>query len=224
MVARSESGKTTSICNLIPKLIGKDGITKCFLFVSTAGWDPAYEYLKNWFEDNAVPYEVFEEIVSEEENPETGRVTKVNNLSDIITDLLKEGRPDEEKSGDKKCPRYLFLLDDLSTELKNRAVSKLFKQGRHLEARIICSSQDVIDIGRLVQQLQYICIWSGQSEERLKYIHTHMGGFGMSLELFIALYKSITSEPFQFMFASRRGEIRRNFCDKIDLSKYKALN
>ncbi|MHB1097791.1 MAG: hypothetical protein ACYC3F_16655 [Gemmatimonadaceae bacterium] len=221
--AKTNSGKTTAIVNLIPKIIGPE--TKCFLFVSTAGWDPAYAYLKDWFDEKEIDYEVFEDIVSEEEDEETGRKYKVNNLADILKDMSKAGRPapnpDEEPQPGKKCPRYLFLLDDMSDQLKNTAVKKLFKQGRQYEAITLCSSQDVIDIGRLVNQLRYICIWGGQPAERLEYIHKHMG-VRIPFSVFMQLYEQITAEPYQFMFMSRTGEVRRNFDEQINVPEFAA--
>jgi len=217
--AKTESGKSTVIANLIPKIIGQE--TKCFLFVGTQSWDPVYEYIMQYFDENEIQYEIFDGVVTEEEDEETGQNVRVNNLESIIKELNKAGKGEPLKMGGKRYPRNLFLLDDVSSELKSKSVAKLFKQGRHFEAPIFVSSQDIIDIGKLVNQVQQILIWGGQSKERLEYIHRHMGLDGyIDFHIFEELYHIITSKPYNFMFVTRRGEIRANFDERVDVPAY----
>ena len=77
----------------------------------------------------------------------------------------------DEKKEDKKEPVYIVIFDDLSTELKNKAISYFLKKNRHFKTLCILSSQYLFDLTKDAQsQIDYILMFPSLPVDKVESI------------------------------------------------------
>lgn len=175
-IAKTRTGKTTVIHNIVPKMIGKK--TKVIIFASTAYNDDLWISLRKQLAKKDIDVEVFTSIKDE----------NGNHLKDLVTELTDEAKEREEAEGldkeeehiptteellnefrkqngiEKHMDRYdpdeevkpkkekyqtpnrLIIFDDLSEELRSPYIAVLLKFARHFFCRILLSSQYLKDL------------------------------------------------------------------------------
>ena len=111
----------------------------------------------------------------------------------------------EEKSVKKRKSRKLsheiiFIFDEQGSLLRNQKVTDLLKKNRHYKTKVIISSQYIHDLqpGAL-KQLDYMIVFGGQPEDKLKLIHKHLD-LSFSFDMFHNIYKQATSKCFSFLY------------------------
>lgn len=228
-LAKKKSGKTTVIYRLMRQTISRD--TKVFIFCSTVHKDPAYKKLMDWLDSRSIYFESYNDIFEDGENI----------VENILNEMKKQGsdeaededakveqKPkktlntlmfggDEEKEKKKRknkyvVPDYVFIFDDLGQTLRNPSISQLLKTNRHYKARIIISSQYLHDLQPAsMQQLDYMFIFKGQTDEKLMTIHTQID-LSLDIDQFMKMYKIATEKMYNFLYIDIRNEqYRRNF-------------
>ena len=148
--AKKHSGKTNVIWNLLKDTINKR--TTVYAFVGTHFNDKTYDGIKPMLDYKKIKNEFYDSMVDDnrenillgiinsikkldEPSKELEEVEKVS-LDKRVKALLKE--PEEEvkkpRPPKKLAPRFLFLFDDISSELKSKVLDSLLKQNRHYKA------------------------------------------------------------------------------------------
>ena len=221
--AKKKSGKTVTIWHTLRKCCGKD--TKIIVFCSTLHKDATWISIQEWAEKKGLVFIGHESIKDED---------GVDQLELLIKDLQAkvEGDEPEEKSildsdsedeePKKKekyqAPEYIFILDDLSTELKSNSIPRLLKVNRHFKSKTIISSQWLNDLHPMSRKQQdYFILFRGHPQKKLEEIHRD-ASISIPLEEFWKVYKFATEMPFSFLYVDcTTGEFRRNFNELIEL-------
>jgi len=219
--ARKKSGKSVVIENIIKKTIDKNTIV--IMFASTLYKDPVLKAIKHYCEQKDIPFYGYTEIKSK----------GVDRLQTIIN-TMQEGDEDEDNSDEDDepeyldlcnidieketrkskyiTPKYLFIFDDISNELKSKSLVALLKKNRHTKSRIILSSQwlnDLLPESR--KQIDYLLLFGGFSIEKLEVIHKD-ADLSIDLETFIKIYRYATKDRFHFLYIDCvKQEFRKDF-------------
>ena len=230
--AKKNSGKSTVIWNILKQCTGKD--TRIVIFSATVHKDDTYKKIIEHFEkkgntvitytsikedgvDNLKtimemmqgPEEQSEE--EEEESEEQGKPVL------IFHDTPKRRRRKKKKpkKPKKMAPNIIFVLDDLSTELRYPSVATLLKSNRHYKSKVIMSSQHVMDlVPASRRQLDYMLLFAGHDTKKLELIKEDLD-LSIPEEVFFKLYQNATDQKFSFLYIdTRRGEFRKRFNEK----------
>lgn len=227
ILAKKNSGKTTTIYNILKKGVNKKTIV--YFFVSTIYKDQSYKEILDMLDKKNVKHFEYTNISEGKEN----------NLEQIINELQtpeieeqKEEKPkikyiycgdssDEEEpeyKPKKISPEYFFIFDDISSELRNPIISTLIKKNRHFKAKVICSSQALHDMTpSSIQNLDYMLIFPNVPKEKLEVVHKQLD-LAIDLKIFLEIYKNATSEKYNFLYIDTRNDTyRRNFNMQYEL-------
>lgn len=233
LCAKRKSGKTSVIAELLKKTTDKK--TVFWIFCPTTGIDDSWKQILNMLEKRGNQVNTFESIMD----------GKVNLLDEIINGLLEpveqiekkeptmmpimgakikfEPEPSEMKKEykpKKLAPANVFVFDDLSHELKNTAIYKLLKNGRHTKSAVYISFQyplDILPAGW--KNCEFALCFKSFSRDKLEHIHKHLD-LTLDIGAFYELYDYIMShDPYDFMYIDVRNQnYRRNFNREINLS------
>jgi len=135
--------------------------------------------------------------------------------------MLFGGEDEEEqmKKEKKIAPEYIFVFDDLSTELQDPSITAFMKKNRHFKCKIILSSQAWTDLElEARKQLDYCLLFKGHPVQKLKMVRDNLD-LAIPIETFVELYEDATAQPFHFLYISvRDGEYRNDFNKRYVLS------
>ncbi len=231
LCAYTESGKTSVINTILQKCMTKK--TVIWLFVATYRIDDAWiqiikrlkskGFVVNCFDslmdgkENLLMQVIdgLEQIEGEEEEEEDKDKTDVK--PKVIFEDPKAKEKKEYKPKKKSC-KNLFILDDMSTELKNPAVAKLLKEHRHSGSSVIISSQYLHDIRpETIIQLRYLFLFKSLTKEKLEILH-NLARIKVPFETFWDIYNHVTTKPYGWLYYNmRNSEMRSTFDKKIEL-------
>lgn len=225
--AKKKSGKTTLIYNILKECADKR--TSVFVFSSTYTKDDTWLAIKTYLDKHNINNGFYSSIFDD----------KINILGEIVKEILTTDETDsdaddivEEKilnfddnevrvSVRKKKPKkisqkYIFIFDDLSSDLRNTEISRLMKRNRHLKSKLIISSQYLYDIEPSSRrQLDVYILFSGQSEDKLLEIFKN-ADLNITFEQFLSIYKEATKKRFDFLYIdSANCKYRINFDKEI---------
>jgi hypothetical protein len=235
-VAKKKSGKTSVIYNIVKECAGRD--TAVVVFCSTLYKDANWKSIQKYCQTNNIKFIGHTSLIED-------GINRLDELVDGLQNEAKAEREEEEKKPNekirKKCsiimcqedtdeedekpkktkyraPDYIIILDDLSTELKNKSVDSLLKKNRHYRSKIIISSQYLNDLNPSSRkQMDYWLIFKGQPTNKIEAIHRDCDT-SLTLENFEKVYKYCTLEKYSFMYVDTTDDIiRRNFNYAIKL-------
>lgn len=242
MLARKQSGKTTIVANLLKHCI--DNRTKVFFFVGTINLDASYKEIMRDLDERGVTYEKFTDIV--ETVQEGKKKVRVDTLQNILNKIRK---PDGEskkpaeidrlarfqlvscsddleftvkvKKPKKVAPEYLFVFDDISSELeKNETFQTFVKQNRHYKAKVLICTQDITDITTDARRMiDNWLILGSHPESKLRIIYNYINP-PCEFEDFKKLYSYCTAKPYgilHVMSNTEKNPFRLNFNTEISL-------
>ena len=131
-------------------------------------------------------------------------------------EIKKEIVIKKQTTKNNKTPKYIFIFDDLSSELKSPSISAFVKQARHEKALCIFSSQYVNDLQpQTIKNMEVIILFGGHSIDKLEEVHKHTD-LSISLNDFIEAYEYATEEKYNFLYIDVVNEtLRKNFDEKI---------
>ena len=241
IASKKKSGKTSLISNIIQKTTDKDTIF--YLFVSTHAIDPSWKTIIETLDKRGCEVNVYDSISEGKHNYLDEVINKLNNdddnqkikgkgkqtptiLPQSSMKIYRGGGPVEvieeepEKKKKKKTPKYLFIFDDISNQLKNTAVSRFLKIHRHFGASCIISSQYVKDLQpQAITQIDYFITFKNFSEEKLMHIWKLLD-LSIDFEKYLQLYHYATKEPFSFLYTNvRTEEFRKSFSTVLKISE-----
>ena len=230
IVARKRSGKTNLIWNILKKCSDKN--TQIHIFCATCFKDSCWIQIIKYLENRGNPVFKHTSIVSENgENLiekfmiDYGQETLSNtDDSEESSDYgyLQIGKPDEEERKKKKkkrkpkyvSPDHILIFDDLSTELKNKFLTALYKQNRHYKSKIITSSQSLFDIPPSSRKQQdYHILMKGLNIEKLEIAYKD-ADVGIPFKQFLQVYKEATQKPYSFLYIDTRTDTYRSCFDR----------
>lgn len=225
ILGRKKMGKTCCIYKILKSCVNKN--TNLIFYVSTINKDASWIKICEYFENRGNPIQTytsidekpllealdecyFEPSESEESDDET--------YVDVAFDCHDTDDPQEVKKKKYKYkPKYvaqdvIFVFDDQGMALRSKEISDFLKKNRHFKAKIIISSQYLNDLQpQALKQLDYILIFPGQSEDKLKLVYKHLD-FSVSYEKFASMYKMATQKKYNFLYCnSQKEEFRKNF-------------
>lgn len=226
LCARKKSGKTSVIAKILKSTIDKN--TSVIVFCATCHKDASWKEIKNWLKKKNIPYS-FNTSMFEEDG---------SNILDAVIEELKKLNP-EDKSDDEKnpeedyqivrfyedddhveikakkkklTPKYVFIFDDMSHELKYPRIQELIKQNRHFMSKVIISSQYPNDLKpESRKNLDYLILFGGHSDDKLEELF-HNIEVPVTFETFLQLYKDATKEKYNFLYIDiPDSKFRKNF-------------
>jgi len=239
IASKKKSGKTSLISNIIKKTTDKDTIF--YLFVSTHSIDPSWKSIIKYLDEKGCMVNVYDSIYegkvnhldnvinaltgNEEEPKDLKNKKAIKKMSGIIErpvklffgEGYKEPPPPPEPEVKKKLitPKYMFIFDDISSQLKNPAVAKYMKVHRHFLSSTIISSQYVKDLQpSAITQIDYFIAFKNFSVDKLLHIYKLLD---LSLEFddYLKLYYYATSQPYSFLYTNVRNEQTRMGFNKV---------
>ena len=98
------------------------------------------------------------------------------------------------------APEYVFIFDDLGSDLRHASITQLFKTSRHYKAKVIVSSQYIHDLwNACIKNLDYTLIFKSFSREKLLVLFEALD-LSIEFELFEQFYLDATAQPFNFLY------------------------
>jgi len=221
--AKKKSGKTLTIRHILRKCCGKD--TKIIVFCATLYKDPSWIAIKEWAEEKGLVFIGHESLKDDDGVDQLDLLikelqAKVNDEPQEKSIFDSDSEDEEEPKKEKyQSPEYIFILDDLSTELKSNSIPRLLKVNRHFKSKTIISTQWLNDLHPMSRKQQdYLILFRGHPQKKLEEIHRD-ANISIPIEEFWRVYKFATEKPFSFLYVDcTTGEFRRNFNELIELS------
>ena len=224
LIAKKHSGKTVTVGKIIKECASSSTTVICIC--STIYKDIAHKKIKKYCKLHNIPYIGFTSMIYD-------GVNVLDTLMDFLEDraemeLEEEYNPkektspclfndsDEEVEKKRKSkyqvPEYIIYLDDLSNELKNPSLLKLFCEQRHSKMKVIVSTQYLTHIHPSSHcQCDYSLIFGGMPDEKLEKLHDNLD-LAIPFDKFYTLYKNATEKKYSFFYIDIRDEtFRRNF-------------
>lgn len=150
---------------------------------------------------------------------ENGLLPIVCSAEERVVQKKKEvKKKDAKKKATKLYPKYMFIFDDLSTELKNKYVDFLLKMNRHIQAKVLISTQwlnDLLPSSR--RQMDYYILFKGLTPEKLEAVYKD-ADLHVDYETFVEVYEAATVKKYSFLYIDVGGAtFRQNFNTEITL-------
>lgn len=236
--AKKKSGKTSNLFFILRKIMGPK--TKLIVYCSTVHKDASWRFIIKYFKAKGIDVEVhtslkengidlLEAQVKKLENeiePEDQDVEELKPAekikqkgNGIMNAILAHNLPPEitglgkkkEKKSKYNERKYVWVLDDLSTELRTKSLPGLLKKSRHFGCCLI-SSQYYLDIDPQSRaQLDYLLVYGGAREDKLEAMWKD-ADLTVDYPEFKKLYEDATEEPYNFLYVDiRKSEFRKNF-------------
>lgn len=223
-IAPTAGGKTTAMFEVIKRCAGKK--TKIVAFVSTIYNDESWHTIKAYCKKKKIDFtphislfehkkdllqEYVDKLTQEAEEREKHRNTPVDAYESC---LFFDNNDEEDDEEDKKFqyPKYIFIFDDLSSEIKSSSYETLLKKARHFMILTLTSTQDLKDmLPSTRNQIRVWLLFRNIMPERLKTIFESIS-CNLPFDLFEKMYKYATKEKFSFFYISHRNsDWRINF-------------
>jgi len=226
LCAKKKSGKTSTIYKILQKCCGKD--TKIIAFCSTLHKDASWIAIRDWAIEHGLTFIGHESLKDDDGTDQLQLLinelqAKVEGDEPKEKSILDSDSEDEEPKRKSKyqSPEYIFIFDDLSTELKSNTIPRLLKVNRHFLSKTIISSQWLNDLHPMSRKQQdYLILFRGHPEKKLEEIYRD-ANLSIPMEKFWQIYKFATEQPFSFLYVDcASGEFRRNFTDLIELATH----
>lgn len=220
ILSKRRSGKSTLVFNLIKNFATKNTIT--LFFCPTFYKDSTYQAIKKYLDEKDMPYEIYPHFKDEDGDhiesfleantrcppPEQEPPRAAPCATPTMGSVCNFSAPTKEKEKEKKEvePEYIIVFDDLSIALRHPSVNKLVKNSRHYRAKIILSSQSILDLHpSCFSQLDYVAIFKNMNDDSLLKLYERIEP-SIPYETFYDVYHKITSEPYSFLFIDRANE------------------
>lgn len=224
LCGRRSSGKTSVIYTILKKMAYKN--TKVYIFSSTVHRDASYKAIIDMLEEKGCEVETFTHIYDGKENLLKNVVEPLKNAveketkNEPKTDLkvlcFGDDDDDEEEEKDRLLsPKVIFVMDDLSSALRDPAVSALLKYDRHFGGMCIISGHSIMDIAPDARnQLQYALLFPKIQQDKLIELYKSME-LSIPFDKFLELYLYATEKPHNFLYVDNRDRYRKNFNESI---------
>ena len=245
IASKKKSGKTSLISNIIKQTTDKDTIF--YIFCSTYHLDESWKAILRMLDKRGCVVNVYDSIFEGKVNHLNNVIDEL--IGEKIDDkdkingkgkkkafsavpqlpmkiflgsgaVVEKKEPLEENKKKRKTPKYLFVFDDISNQLKSLSVSRYLKVHRHFGASSIISSQYCKDLQpQAITQIDFLIVFKGFSEDKLNFMWKLLD---LSIEFsdFLELYYYATKEPYSFLYTNVRTEqFRKSFNTVLNISR-----
>ncbi len=243
--AKTFSGKTSNIYFILKRIMCRK--TKLIIFASKVNHDPTWLFMIPYFRKKGIDVEVHTsiyegkrnilremvakwdleinaEVPDETKKPDPVKVLKQKGQG-IIDAILQHNMPPEvtgagkkEKKSKYQERKYVMVLDDLSDELKDPAITSLLKSARHLHMDVFISSQYYKDIIKGARSnIAYYLLYGGIPEDVLEVMYKDAG---LSIEYpeFLKLYYDASAAQYEFLYVDTiGGTFRKNYNEEYQI-------
>lgn len=234
MVATKNSGKTTLLYNIL-KEEARKGLT-VILFASTINHDPTFTAIIDMLRKKGCIVKTFDHFINKEgvnlveawtsikdeeaeaaAQPDTSQPSKEPEWQMIPTAAKpKKEKEKKEKKLKFRGPETIMVFDDLSSSLRDKALTYLLTRNRHYKTKIFISCHSVINLDpKTLEVIDVAILFPGQSYDRVQELANKLGLHftedkkGKS-HLHV-LYDYATSEKYNFLYVDRNKlEYRHN--------------
>ena len=159
LLAKKKSGKTLALRKILQKCAGKK--TSVVVFCNTYHKDPVWKNIREMLTKMGVPHtgyvslftdagkirlqQLLDHLKGEEEEGWSSDSENEDDLEDQDMGPRTESKKPRKKR-EPKAPKFIFVLDDIGDEIRDRAVTQLLKTHRHYKSKVIISTQSLKDI------------------------------------------------------------------------------
>ena len=227
--SKRKSGKTTLIYNILKHCTDKK--TNVVFFCSTIHRDATYKKILEMLEKKGVNVIAYDHFIDGKENilhtmlnemnveleaKETAKKPKGNELVGWGYFGEKEVEEKKEEKKERKPKKlgceYIFIFDDLGSDLRHASITQLCKVSRHYKAKLIFSSQYLHDLqNSAIKNIDVCLIFKSFNKEKLLILFEGLD-LGCTFEQFVEMYHDATYTPFNFLYVDcREGTFRKNF-------------
>ena len=228
--AKKNSGKTTTIYNILKKCADKETILD--FFVSTIEKDRTWKAIVDYFENKGCNVNCYMSTIGENkedliqeiiDSPIIESDVSESESEDSDYGYLEIGRPDEEEQKVRKkrkkqkiAQKRIIVLDDIGSELKKPSIDQLLKINRHLKSKVILSSQYLNDLSpQARRQIDCWLLFGGLKKNKLEQVVRDCDT-KYELKEFEEVYKFCTAKKYNFMtLYCDNDTYRKNFNEKI---------
>jgi hypothetical protein len=203
LVARKQSGKTTTIFRALEKCVMKG--TNVILIASSVNNDATFKKMKKMLKEkkcNVTSYtdfilddgsnviEEFLHLMSKDAVDEDGN-KKDDDISEIPRsfadfgqynhlikneDGKKKKKPTKENPNKKICPETIIVIDDMSTACRHPSISRLLTKNRHYKLKVFISCHSVVNLDPMgLRMIDVFMLYPNLSEERIQEVSEKVG-------------------------------------------------
>lgn len=240
LIARKNSGKSCLIYNCLEKCVGKD--CNVLVFSSTVHHDATYKKTIKMLEKKGANVKVYEHfiengvnhievllkiLVDEKKNEGAvinGKKTEESlvRFNNIEMDDKKKKMKQKKKKSKILKPEWVFVFDDLSSEMNHPSITKLLTKNRHFLSKTFIALHNVTNLHPSgLRMVDNIICFQHISEDKIDEIADkcgiHFAKDRKGRSYLNELYKEATKNKYNFLYIDKEhGEYRHNF-DKMFL-------
>ena len=233
LCAKKNSGKTTTIFNILKKCADKETILD--LFVSTIEKDRSWIQIVKYFQNKGCVVnsnistvgdngeDLIRDII---DTPIEFTDSESESSSDSDYGYLEIGRDEAESKKEikkvkkrkkkKMAQKRIIVLDDIGHELKKPSIDQLLKVNRHQHCKTLLSSQYLNDLSPMARrQIDVWLLFGGLKKNKLEQV---VRDCDTRLEMsdFERVYKFCTSGKYDFMALDCDTDTyRKNFNEQV---------
>lgn len=236
IAAKTASGKTTVIATILEQICTEE--TQIVAFVSTLFNDDKYTWIQEWAEREGIVFhgytsikengidqlEIWMEKLKQEAIAEKKKkeIEEALALMPIDKHVIADEDDDEEKKKPSKyqSSKYVFIFDDLASEIGSKEYSNFMRVARHYKCSSITSTQYIKDVKPgSKRQYRVFLLFKGLTPKQL--IDTYeLVSSHLPYPLFDYLYKKATTyEDYSFFYcAPEKNDYRIKFDKDFDIA------
>ena len=233
LCAKKNSGKTTTIYNMLKKCVDSDTVLD--LFVSTIEKDRSWIQIVKHFrtkgctvnthtstiDDDGVDLirQIIDTPVEFSDDEESSSESEEDLKYISIGGEVKEEPKERKRRKSKLAQKRIIVLDDIGNELSRASVSQLLKINRHLRCKVILSTQYLNDLSPMARrQIDVWLLFGGLKKNKLEQVVRDCDT-RLDYNEFEQVYKFCTSGKYSFMYLDcATDSYRKNFNEQIVLS------
>ena len=233
LCAKKNSGKTTTIFNILKKCADKETILD--LFVSTIEKDRSWIQIVKYFQNKGCVVnsnistvgdngeDLIRDII---DTPIEFTDSESESSSDSDYGYLEIGRDEAESKKEikkvkkrkkkKMAQKRIIVLDDIGHELKKPSIDQLLKVNRHQHCKTLLSSQYLNDLSPMARrQIDCWLLFGGLKKNKLEQVVRDCDT-RLEYNKFEQVYKFCTSGKYDFMTLNCDTDTyRKNFNEQV---------
>ena len=161
---------------------------------------------------NSILEELNQGLEAEEEEKERAKAENLEPKPKLELFPKEEVKERKERKPKKLAPEYVFIFDDLGSDLQHASIAQLCKVSRHYKAKLIFSSQYIHDLSNsAIKNIDYALIFRSFNKEKLLSLYEGLD-LSITFETFEKIYQDATEERFHFLYVDcREGTFRKDF-------------
>lgn len=208
ILASKNSGKSTLLGRLIPRLVGRQTIV--LVFCSTIKRGSTWKLIKKDFVHNHINCLMYDDYEDE---------MGTNIAMSYVTDMLKD--EDEEEAPKKRkpkkiYPKLIFIFDDFGAKMREKWVSQLFKVNRHMESKVFVIVHSLSDVEpSTLKNTDVVMTFNGLTSLEKQLHFYNLCEIKLPFEAFCRVYKDATREKYSMLYVDTNNDkLRKNFTEE----------